>query len=217
VNQKGVVERDLTPKEAYYVFQSYWAVQPMVHVYGHTWPMRCGREGDRKLVKVYSNCAEVELFVNGRSCGKKLRAPQDFPAAGLRWEVSFKKGKNVVEARATGPDRILKDKIEVVYQTQRPGAPKKFKVRVRRHKGGRRLLEVQSIDKNGRPCIEAAFFVRFSLAGSGRLLDDQGTVRGARRVQLANGRAWMQVDPQGGVSVLSVTAAGQRTAFKTVR
>ena len=24
VNQKGVVERDLTPKEAYYVFQSYW-------------------------------------------------------------------------------------------------------------------------------------------------------------------------------------------------
>lgn len=30
VNQKGVVERDLTKKEAYYVFQSYWTKQPMI-------------------------------------------------------------------------------------------------------------------------------------------------------------------------------------------
>lgn len=32
VNQKGVVERDFTKKEAYYVFQSYWASKPMVHI-----------------------------------------------------------------------------------------------------------------------------------------------------------------------------------------
>ena len=36
VNQKGVVERDLTPKETYYVFQSYWTKKPMIHIYGHT-------------------------------------------------------------------------------------------------------------------------------------------------------------------------------------
>lgn len=30
VNQKGVIERDFTKKDAYYVFQSYWSEQPMV-------------------------------------------------------------------------------------------------------------------------------------------------------------------------------------------
>ena len=34
VNQKGVVERDLTKKESFFVFQSYWSKKPMVHIYG---------------------------------------------------------------------------------------------------------------------------------------------------------------------------------------
>jgi beta-galactosidase len=40
INQKGVIARDLTKKESYYVFQSYWAEEPMLHIYGHTWPIR---------------------------------------------------------------------------------------------------------------------------------------------------------------------------------
>ena len=35
VNQKGVLERDGALKESYYVFQSYWAEKPMIHIYGH--------------------------------------------------------------------------------------------------------------------------------------------------------------------------------------
>lgn len=33
MNLKGIVERDLTKKEAFYVFQSYWSKKPMVHLY----------------------------------------------------------------------------------------------------------------------------------------------------------------------------------------
>jgi beta-galactosidase len=51
INQKGVVERDLTPKEAYYVFQSYWSDVPMVRLYGHTWPIRWGKKDERKLIR----------------------------------------------------------------------------------------------------------------------------------------------------------------------
>ena len=36
MNQKGVMERDVTKKEGYYVFQSYWTTKPMVHIYGHS-------------------------------------------------------------------------------------------------------------------------------------------------------------------------------------
>ena len=71
VNQKGVIERDFTPKESYYVFQSYWTTEPMVHIYGHSWPVRWGNHGDRKEILVYSNCDEVELFMNGVSQGVK--------------------------------------------------------------------------------------------------------------------------------------------------
>ncbi len=78
MNQKGVVERDFTKKEAYYLFQSYWTTQPMAHIYGHSWPVRWGSEGEEKMIKVYSNCAEAELFVNGKSFGVKKRNSQIF-------------------------------------------------------------------------------------------------------------------------------------------
>lgn len=72
VNQKGVVERDGTPKETYYLFQSYWASKPMIHIYGHSWPVRWGTRRKR-MVKVFSNCPEVALFVNGESVGTRHR------------------------------------------------------------------------------------------------------------------------------------------------
>jgi len=46
VNQKGVVTRDGTPKESYYVFQSYWADGPMIHILGHGWHTRWGAAGE---------------------------------------------------------------------------------------------------------------------------------------------------------------------------
>ncbi len=101
VNQKGVVERDFTPKETYYVFQSYWADRPMAHIYGHSWSTRWGNLEDGNMVKVYSNCPAAELFLNGVSQGVRQRNSQNFPAAGLRWIVNFREGENVLLVRAS--------------------------------------------------------------------------------------------------------------------
>ena len=101
VNQKGLVERDLTPKEGYFLFQSYWSDKPMVHIYGHSWAIRWGDKGQPKMVKVYSNCLTAELFLNGASCGAKKRDSRDFPAAGLHWIVKFKEGEKPPESRWT--------------------------------------------------------------------------------------------------------------------
>lgn len=79
------------PKEVYYFYQSQWAEKPMVHIVGHwTWP---GQEGKTRLVKVYSNEDNVELFLNGRSLGSKM----NLAAAGLRyppriWKVPYEPG-----------------------------------------------------------------------------------------------------------------------------
>jgi len=82
VNQKGVTERDLTRKESYYVFQSYWAEKPMVHIYGHSWPVRWGKAGKERDVYVYSNCNQAELFLNGVSQEPCVATARTFPQRG---------------------------------------------------------------------------------------------------------------------------------------
>ena len=119
VNQKGVIERDMTKKEGYYVFQSYWTEQPMAHIYGHAWPVRWGAEGEARIVKVYSNCPTAELFVNGEVARRqRQRNSQDFPAAGLRWMVKFAPGKNHLRVVAAKDGVTVSDEIEFEYQTR---------------------------------------------------------------------------------------------------
>jgi beta-galactosidase len=126
MNQKGVVERDFTKKESYFVFQSYWTEKPMVHIYGHSWPVRWGDVGEEKMVKAYSNCDEAELFVNGKSYGVKKRNSHDFPSAGLRWNVAYKQGKNQLKVIARKGKTEVTNEILQSYQTEKWGVPAKM-------------------------------------------------------------------------------------------
>jgi beta-galactosidase len=208
VNQKGLVERDLTLKEGYFVFQSYWATKWMVHIYGHTWPVRWGEPEEAKLVKVYSNCAAVELFVNGVSAGVKKRNSQDFPAAGLRWLVKFKAGENVI--RAVGSN--TSDEIRFVYQTEKREKPAKLVLKVLSSAAEVVTVEAQLVDAKGVLCLDARNVVRFGLAGDGRLIDNLGTSTTARKVELYNGRAQISFQTSG-KSVISVSSEGLPTTF----
>ncbi|HTI07617.1 MAG TPA: glycoside hydrolase family 2 TIM barrel-domain containing protein [Puia sp.] len=213
VNQKGVVERDLTKKEAYYVFQSYWTDKPMAHIYGHSWPVRWGEEGEGKMIKVYSNCEEATLFLNGKSCGIKKRNSQDFPAAGLRWIVPFQKGVNTLTVIARKGKTLVTDSISLSYQTEKWGQPAKVLLEQEKTADGVTTVRVQLTDANNIPCLDAADWITFGLAGEGKLIDNQGTVAGSRYVQACNGRALIRVRTNGGRSVISVKAATLPTVF----
>ena len=212
VNQKGLVERDFTLKEGYFVFQSYWSKAPMVHIYGHSWPVRWGAKDELKLVKVYSNCASVELFVNGVSMGAKKRNSQDFPAAGLRWLVRFKEGENVVRAVAKSHTE-LSDEIKFLYQTATWEKPAKLILQEQSRADDVSNLRATAVDANNTLCLDARNFVRFDLAGDGRLIDNLGTSTTARKVQLYNGRALISVERRKGKSVVSVSSEGLPTTF----
>lgn len=194
INQKGLVERDLTPKESYYVFQSFWAKKPMARIYGHSWPVRWGKAGELRSVQVYSNCSSAELFLNGVSLGTKKRDSQDFPAAGLRWESAFRKGENHLRVVATRGGTTVTDELSFTYQTETWGKPALMRlVENARSKDaqGQDCITVQASlhDDQGVMCLDAATVVRFALTGAGRLIDNLGTVRASRELQLANGRA----------------------------
>jgi len=213
VNQKGVIERDFTKKEAFYVFQSYWTTLPMAHIYGHSWPVRWGEEGEEKMVKVYSNCDEAELFVNGKSYGVKKRNSQNFPAAGLRWQVPMVKGKYTFKVVAKKGRTTVTDQIEQEYQSDKWSKPTKLVLQKTGEQDGIATLEVKAFDSKGILCLDAINLVEFSLTGDGSLIQDQGTSTGSRKVQLYNGRAIIRVKTNAGKSVAGVKSAGLPTAF----
>jgi beta-galactosidase len=212
VNQKGVVERDLTKKESYFVFQSYWAEKPMAHIYGHTWPIRWGKEGEPRDVRVYSNCDRAELFLNGKSLGTMERDSQNFPAAGLRWSVAFATGANRLHVVATRGAVTVTDDVELIYQTEPWAKPAELRLSEKTHNGAITTVEAKLYDAHGVLCLDSRNTIRFSLAGEGELLDNLGTSRGSRELQLYNGRAEISVTRNGGCTA-GVSSEGLPSAF----
>lgn len=212
VNQKGVVERDLTKKEVYYVFQSYWTATPMVHIYGHSFPVRWGDANEEKMVKVYSNCDEAELFLNGKSIGIKKRNSQDYPAAGLRWNMVFNKGENVIKVVAKKGKQSVADSIKFQYQTDKWNKPAKILLEKIQEEKGMVTMQVKLLDDKNVLCLDATNWVRFAAAGDAELVDDLGTSSGSRYVQVYNGRAIIRVRKKSNAAV-SVQSNGMATVI----
>lgn len=80
----GIMDTCGYPKDVYYLYQAFWRKEPCLHILPH-WNHPKG-----KLVRVmaYSNCDEVELFLNGRSLGKQTNDLANPPS----WHVPFEKG-----------------------------------------------------------------------------------------------------------------------------
>jgi len=213
VNQKGVVERNFNKKESYYIFQSYWSEKPMAHIYGHSWPVRWGDEGEEKMVKVYSNCDKAELFVNGASQGVRIRNSQDFPAAGLRWMVRLHEGANKLEVIAHKDRATVRDSITQVYQTAKWSGPASIRLEMLDAKVDTVTLQATLRDKQGVLCLDATNYIHFSMAGDGELLADLGTSDGSRTVQAYNGRAIIRIKRTGDRAVAVAAADSLETAI----
>jgi beta-galactosidase len=217
INQKGLIQRDMGFKEGYYVFQSFWAEKPMVHLYGHSWPVRWGKPGEPRMVRVYSNCPQAELFLNGKSAGVRHRDSQDFPCAGLRWMLPFEPGHNHLRVVATTKaGTTLSDELEFTYQTEVWGKPARFTLQEIGRSDGRVTVGATLVDEKGLLCLDARTPVSFTLAGRGRLLDNRGTASGSRIVQLGNGRAQISLTDLHGPCTLAVSADGMPSGFCSI-
>jgi beta-galactosidase len=108
--------------------------------------------------------------------------------------------------RAVGTNAIS-DEIKFVYQTEKWEKPAKLLLAETRDG-----VEVKLVDERGVQCLDARNVVRFALAGDGNLIDNLGTSTTARKVQLYNGRALINIRKRGR-SVVSVSSEGLPTAF----
>jgi beta-galactosidase len=121
------------------------------------------------------------------------RDSQNFPAAGLRWEVQFAEGPNRLRAVASRGADTVSDEIDLIYQTQSWGTPAELKLSQKDRKTDTVTVEAQLFDAKGVLCLDASQLVSFSLTGAGTLIDNLGTTRASREVQLSNGRAQISI------------------------
>lgn len=77
-------------KDLFYFYQSQWTKEPMVHILPH-WTHPTLQKGTVIPVWVYSNCDEVELFINGRSLGKDKPGTK-WDEMQCEWMVPWEKG-----------------------------------------------------------------------------------------------------------------------------
>jgi beta-galactosidase len=103
INDKGLVTYDRqTRKDAFYFYKANWNPAPMLYLTGRRFAERPVGPTE---IKVYSNAAEVELFVNGISTGRVSSDSRIF-----RWQVNLAAGANRIAAQAAA-NPTLRDEI----------------------------------------------------------------------------------------------------------
>jgi beta-galactosidase len=112
INDKGLVTHDRKiRKDAFHFYQANWTDKPMVYIAARR---MTPRKQATTEIKAYSNCAKVELRVNGESRGSAT--PDDVHIA--RWkEVALKPGRNVIEVMADSAGTKIRDTCEWVLNS----------------------------------------------------------------------------------------------------
>ncbi|MGB3800357.1 MAG: glycoside hydrolase family 2 TIM barrel-domain containing protein, partial [Lewinella sp.] len=203
LNQKGLVDRAGQPKDAYYVFKSYWAEAPFTYIESHTWTERSGPEGRSREVNVFSNCDRVELFHNGTSLGMRTRKLGEFPAAGLTWDVSFTEGENRLTSTGyRNGEEVATDDLAVHYTYRKFGSADHVELTHRSLPNGNILVEAIMRDADGQRVLDYEDHLYFSADGAGKLLIDYGTPTRSQVIGMANGRAAIELQPGAGRTVI---------------
>ncbi len=179
----GIMDMCGFPKNIYYYYQSWWTDKDVLHISPH-WNWK-GKESKPIDVWVNSNADNVELFLNGKSQGKK-----DMPRNGhLQWQVNYEPGK--LEAVAFKKGKRLSETVETT------GAP--FEVVVTPYKttllaDGKdaAVINISVVDRNGREVPDAGNLIRFRLSGAGKIIGVGNGDPSSHEPDKCNDTAWQR-------------------------
>jgi len=157
----GVMDMCGFPKNIYYYYQSWWTDKDVLHISPHwNWP---GKEGQAMDVWVNSNADDVELFLNGKSLGKK-----QMPRNGhLQWSVLYEPGKLAAIAYKKGK------KLTAQVETTGPAAEvviTPYKTTMLADGKDAAVINVSVVDKEGREVPNANQLIKFILTGDAKII-----------------------------------------------
>jgi beta-galactosidase len=155
----GIIDLCGFPKDAYYLYQSEWTTQPVLHIFPHwNW------EPD-KMVDVwayYNNADEVELFLNDKSLGIRKKQGDQMH---IMWRVPFQPGTLKAVSRKNGQTVLTKE-------IKTAGNPARIELVVDRNtikadSVDLSFVTVKITDKDGNLVPNADNLIHFKISGEG--------------------------------------------------
>ena len=170
----GIIDLAGFPKDSYYMYQSEWTKEPMLHLFPH-WNWLPDQTID--MWAYYNNADEVELFINGKSQGikrKEERGERKEEREERRedslcteyhvgWRVQFEPGEVKAVSR--------KDGKTVCEQTIRTaGQPAAIRLSMDYQGKDLCFVNVDVVDAEGRLCPWAENQIHFSTVGDAQVV-----------------------------------------------
>ncbi|HEX7585675.1 MAG TPA: DUF4982 domain-containing protein, partial [Prolixibacteraceae bacterium] len=158
----GILDACGFPKDAFYYLKSWWTSEPVLHILPH-WNWK-GKEGKEISVWAYSNCDQVELFLNKKSLGRK-----SMPRNGhIEWVVKYTPGTLLAKGFKNGKENI-KSQIET---TGNSAAVQLIPDRISINANGEdvSVISVRVNDAKGLNVPTANDEITFNLEGPGKII-----------------------------------------------
>lgn len=156
-SQFGIMDTCGFAKDSFYFNKACFTEKPMVHILPH-WTHQ---KGEIVRVMAVSNCDEVELFLNGKSLGRKSSDVCETP----EWQVPFERG--TLSAKAYRNHKF-------VAKDEQRTAGKPYAIRIIPENHGIKndgadtaILNVCVVDKKGIVVPNADHLIHFEIIGDG--------------------------------------------------
>jgi beta-galactosidase len=213
----GLMDTCGFPKDIYYYYLAWWTDKPVLHLMPHwNWP---GKEGQSILVRCFSNCKAVELFLNGKSLGRQTMPENEY----LDWSVPYAPG--VLSARGyNGMKLVMETKVETT------GAPAAVRLQADRSTIAAdgedvSVVDVSVVDAQGRVVPNADNSVQFELKGPGKIMgvgngdpsSHESDKASERSVFNGNAQVIVQASRQPGVIELSASSVRLKPASAKIK
>ncbi|GGZ38119.1 beta-galactosidase [Echinicola pacifica] len=212
----GAIDLANFEKDLFYLYQSQWTTDPMVHILPH-WTHPTLAEGSLVPVWVYSNCDEVELLHNGKSLGKKSPS-KSWDQMQCQWMVPYLPGS----LQAIG----YKEGKEMTRETIRTAeAPSQLSISVdgealQAKKGDIAQIRISSRDAKGEFYPYGENKTSFVVLGPGKIkaLDNGSPIDTANHVEASSRSAFFGLTrayiestaSEGDISVVAASILGEK-------
>ena len=159
----GILDTCGFPKDVFYYYQSWWTTNTVLHLLPHwNWP---GREGQEILVQAFSNCKQVELFLNGASLGKQAVKPN----SKLSWQVKYAPGTLSAKGFDAAGKVIAETKVETTGDAAQIQLTPDRKF-INADGADVSVFTVSAVDAQDRTVPVAQNKIHFSIEGAGKII-----------------------------------------------
>ena len=216
----GIIDRTGAINPEGFQRQSWWSDKPMVHITRSAGNAGSGRlvsdwtpddfdTYDEGRVQVYSNCEEVELFLNGKSLGVKPLAKNASP---FTWNVTFAPGTIKAVGKNGG-------KVVTEHELKTSGKPAKIRLTTSQPEltnsfDDAAIVTATIVDENGVPCPNSDNPISFKVSvqgiinavDNGSLISTEMYKASERTANMGKAIAIIQANaPKGNVDILATS------------